>query len=169
MWELQNLKTFTLLSKDKEESVSHGGYNTLPCGKLCDFNRIPFGLTILAFPISTKNERDCQRGKTHSLISTTLPQEDEARRNTTSHIYFLMLLSAITYLSMRTKQYPLCILWCYYHLRVHGGKTYYSIKPDPERLRPLPEFAPLTNARALKRVLGLCAYFAKCIPIFPIK
>ena len=43
------------------------------------------------------------------------------------------------------------------------------IKPDPERLRPLQELPPPSNARSLKRALGLYAYYAKWIPEFSLK
>ena len=43
------------------------------------------------------------------------------------------------------------------------------IKPDPERLCPLRELPPPSNARSLKRALGLNAYYAKWIPEFSLK
>ena len=44
-----------------------------------------------------------------------------------------------------------------------GGNT---IKPDPERLKPLIELPPPTSGKSLKRVLGLFAYYAKWVPDF---
>ena len=41
-----------------------------------------------------------------------------------------------------------------------------TIKPDPERLRPLQEFPPPTNRNSLRRVVGMLAYDAKWIPQF---
>ena len=43
------------------------------------------------------------------------------------------------------------------------------IKSDPERLRPLQELPPPSNARSLKRALGLYEYYAKWIPEFSLK
>ena len=37
------------------------------------------------------------------------------------------------------------------------------IKPDPERMRPLLDFPPPNNVNALRRVLGMFAYYAKLI------
>ena len=44
-----------------------------------------------------------------------------------------------------------------------------SIKPDPERLRPLQEYPPLSNASSLRREIGMFAYYARCIPQFSDK
>ena len=44
-----------------------------------------------------------------------------------------------------------------------------SIKPDPERLRPLQEFPSPMNLRSLRRTLGMFAYYAKWIPHFSDK
>ena len=43
---------------------------------------------------------------------------------------------------------------------------YRNIRPDPERLRPLMEFAPPTTKPKLQRALGMFAYYAKWIPKF---
>ena len=43
------------------------------------------------------------------------------------------------------------------------------IAPDPERLQPLLDFPPPQNQRALKRTLGLFAYYAKWLPNFADK
>ena len=44
-----------------------------------------------------------------------------------------------------------------------------NIAPDPERLRPLKEFPPPNNQGALKRALGLFAYYSKWVPNFADK
>ena len=44
-----------------------------------------------------------------------------------------------------------------------------TIKPDPERLKPLWDLPPPVNFRTLKRVLGLFAYYAKWVPRFSDK
>lgn len=44
-----------------------------------------------------------------------------------------------------------------------------SIKPDPERLRPLQELPPPTNLTSLRRALGMFAYYAKWISNFSDK
>ena len=44
-----------------------------------------------------------------------------------------------------------------------------SIKPDPERLRPLQEFPPPSNTTSLRRAMGMFAYYAKWIPRFSEK
>ena len=44
-----------------------------------------------------------------------------------------------------------------------------SIKPDPERLRPLLEFPQPSNFTSLRRVLGMFAYYAKWIPQYSDK
>ena len=44
-----------------------------------------------------------------------------------------------------------------------------SIKPDPERLRPLQEFPPPTNTASLRRAMGMFAYYARWIPRFSEK
>jgi hypothetical protein len=44
-----------------------------------------------------------------------------------------------------------------------------SVKPDTERLRPLQEFPPPTNAASLRRAMGMFAYYAKWIPNFSDK
>ena len=38
------------------------------------------------------------------------------------------------------------------------------IKPDPDRLKPLPNFTLLQNKNALQQRLGMLAYYAKWIP-----
>jgi len=43
------------------------------------------------------------------------------------------------------------------------------IAPDEERLRPLKEFPPPENIKALRRVVGMFAYYAKWIPNFSDK
>lgn len=43
------------------------------------------------------------------------------------------------------------------------------IKPDQDRLKPLQDFPPPTNANALRRALGMFAYYAKWIPNFSDK
>lgn len=44
-----------------------------------------------------------------------------------------------------------------------------TIKPDPERLKPLLEMPPPNSSKSLKRVLGLFAYYAKWVPKFSDK
>lgn len=44
-----------------------------------------------------------------------------------------------------------------------------SIKPDPDRLKPLRDFPPPTNMTSLRRALGMFAYYAKWISNFSDK
>ena len=44
-----------------------------------------------------------------------------------------------------------------------------SIQPDPERLRPLQEYPPPSNASSLRRAIGMFAYYARWIPQFSDK
>ena len=44
-----------------------------------------------------------------------------------------------------------------------------SIKPDPERLKPLIDFPAPNNVASLKRALGMLAYYARWIPQFSDK
>ena len=44
-----------------------------------------------------------------------------------------------------------------------------TIKPDPERLRPLQELPSPQNSKSLKRVIGLFSYYSKWIPKFSDK
>ena len=44
-----------------------------------------------------------------------------------------------------------------------------SIKPDPERLRPLQEYPPPSNVSSLRRALGMFAYYPRRIPQFSDK
>ena len=44
-----------------------------------------------------------------------------------------------------------------------------AVKPDPERMRALTEFPPPTGYKALGRVLGMFAYYAKWINHFADK
>ena len=44
-----------------------------------------------------------------------------------------------------------------------------AVKPDPERMRALTEFPPPTGYKALRRVLGMFAYYAKWIDHFADK
>ena len=41
-----------------------------------------------------------------------------------------------------------------------------TIKPDPERLRPLKELPPPQNIAAQRRVIGMFSYYSKWIPSF---
>ena len=44
-----------------------------------------------------------------------------------------------------------------------------SIQPDPERLRPLQQYPPPSNASSLRRAIGMFAYYARWIPQFSDK
>ena len=43
------------------------------------------------------------------------------------------------------------------------------IAPDEERLKPLQDFPPPDNIHALRRVVGMYAYYSKWIPTFLIR
>jgi len=137
-------------------------------GKLWEFTRIPFGVTndVPAF------QREMDKMVADEVLSGTFPYldnitvagrtQEEHDRNVKSFLGAInrrnMTLNERKTVSSVT---PINILgYC-----VGRG----VIKPDCDRLRPLQELPPPGNVRALKRVLGLFAYYAKWVPGFSDK
>ena len=113
------------------------------CGKLWEFNRIPFGVT--------NGVPQFQRVIDDIVMKEGLKDTYPYLDNVTIGGYGMKLNQSKTVSSIS----EICILgYC-----VGGNK----IRPDPERLRPLLKFPAPTDSKSLKRALGMFAYYAKWI------
>ena len=66
------------------------------------------------------------------------------------------IANVICYITIPSLNKVLYLVSCILGYLIDDG----IIKPDPERLRPLQELPPPSNARSLKRALGLYAYMS---------
>ena len=132
------------------------------CGKLWEFNRIPFGVTnglpqfqrVIDDIVMKEGLKDTYPYLDNVTIGGTSQEEHDNNVQ--------KFLDAIARYEMELNQSKtvssvsgICIFgYC-----VGGNK----IRPDPERLRPLLEFPAPTDSKSLKRALGMFAYYAKWI------
>ena len=131
-------------------------------GKLWEFTRVPFGVTngVPAF------QREMDKMIDDAKLKDTNPYLDnitvagrtqkEHDQNVTRLFDALRQRNWTLNDSKTISSVPYINILGYY---VGNG----TIKPDPERLIPLQNLPPPNNQKALKRVLGLFAYYAKWI------
>lgn len=150
----------------KEEDKPYTAFEA--CGQLFQFKRIPFGVTngVAAFQrgidgiIRAEKLTDTYAyiddvtvcGKNQEEHDKNLKRFTEAVRK-----YNLTLNNEKSAFSLRTIS-----LLGY----VISNKT---IRPDPDRLRPLRELQPPDTSASLKRAIGMFAHFSSCIPQFSQK
>ena len=138
------------------------------CGKLFEFNRIPFGVTngVPQF------QRKMDELVTNSGLKDTFPYLDNvtvAGRNRKEHdtnvkaLFDAFRKHGVTLNESKTVESVTEINILGYC--VGNGQ----IKPDPDRLRPLLDLPPPKDAKALKRALGLFSYYAKWVMNFSDK
>ena len=138
------------------------------CGELLEFNVIPFGVTnggavfqrIMQGIIDKDDLKNTVVYFDNVIVGANTPGELQIH---SEKFQEAMKRRRMTLNASKTVYgvQELCILG--YKV---GGNT---IKPDPERLRPLWELPPPTTAKALQRAMGLFAYYAKWIPQFSDK
>jgi transposase InsO family protein len=138
------------------------------CGQLFEFNVIPFGVT--------------NGGPVFQRVMTDIIRDD---RLSNTFVYFDNVVIAANSLgelqnraskfkaSMRRRSMTLNESKTVYGVKELNILGYcvgdHTIKPDPERLKPLLDMPPPVNKKALMRVMGLFAYYAKWVPQFSDK
>ena len=135
------------------------------CGKLWEFNSIPFGVTngIPQFQrvMDALVEEDGLKGTFPYLDNVTVGGncQEEHDENVSQ------FLQSIRKRGLRLNQNKtISSVSCINILGYSVGNG--IIKPDPERLKPLLELPAPHNAKSLKRALGMFAYYAKWIVNF---
>ena len=137
-------------------------------GRLWEFNRLPFGVTNGVPKFQRKMDEMVDQEK----LSDTYPYLDNitiAGRTQSEHdVNVARFLDAIKRRNITLNEdktissvTEISILGYI----VSNG----NMKPDPERFKPLKQLPAPTNSKALKRVLGLFAYYAKWIQNFSEK
>ena len=138
------------------------------CGELLEFTVIPFGVT--------------NGGPVFQRIMTEIVKEDKL--NDTFVYFDNVVIGADSMESLQGKASKFKNAMKRRRMTLNESKTVYGvtelpmlgycvgngvIKPDPERLRPLLELPPPVTSKALKRVMGLFAYYAKWVVNFSDK
>ena len=137
-------------------------------GKLYEFTRIPLGAKN---DVAKFQRKMCEFIADENLLcafshldNITITGHDQANhdRNVTS---FLRAVKRRNFTLNESKT-----ISSVKHINVLGYVVdNMTIKPDPERMRPLQEFPVPNNKRALRRVLGMFAYYARWIDSFATK
>lgn len=138
------------------------------CGCLYQFKRIPFGVTngVAAFQrviteiIKAENLRDTFAYLDDVTICGTSRDSHDANLKK-------FLGAAMKYnltINESKSKYNLTTIKLLGHTIENG-----SIKPDPDRLKPLLELPEPTNVPSLRRTMGLFAHYSRWIPNFSYK
>ena len=135
------------------------------CGKLWEFNSIPFGVTngVPQFQrvMDALVEEDGLKGTFPYLDNVTVGGNCQKEHDENVSQF----LQSIRKRGLRLNQNKtISSVSCINILGYSVGNG--IIKPDPERLKPLLELPAPHNAKSLKRVLGMFAYYAKWIANF---
>ena len=135
------------------------------CGELLEFNVIPFGVT--------------NGGPVFQRVMTDIITDDHLYN---TYVYFdnvVIGADSAKELDVRASEFKRSMdsrgMVLNHSKTVYGVKELNilgycigdgTIKPDPERLKPLLDLPPPTSSKSLKRVLGMFAYYAKWISKF---
>ncbi|KAL7633690.1 UNVERIFIED_CONTAM: hypothetical protein RMT77_015644 [Armadillidium vulgare] len=138
------------------------------CGKLYQFCRIPFGVTngVACFQriIHDFIESNKLLGVYSYLDDLVICGKTEEEHNLNLNGFLeAAKRNNLTINYEKSKFYLTDINWLGYSI------SHNEIKPDPERLRPLLELPLPSDAKTLKRVVGLFSYYSNWIPKFSEK
>ncbi|BES98019.1 multicellular organismal development [Nesidiocoris tenuis] len=151
-----------ILEKDKPFTAFEA------CNKLFQFRRIPFGVTngVPCFQrvMDTLIQREKLKGTFSYLDDITVCGRDQAEHDTNLDNFLSMVKKYnLTINTEKSKFSQTTISLLGY--RISNG----TMKPDPDRLKPLMSLPTPENGPSLQRALGMFSHFSKWVPRYSEK
>jgi len=138
------------------------------CGRLYQFTRLPFGVTngVPAFQKFIDRILDVEKlqGVRCYIDDITVGGRSKAEHDENLQRFLEVAKKYNLKLNEKKCKFACTSIKLLGHLISNG-----SIKPDPDRLKPLLELPPPSDKGSLQRVVGLFAYYSKWVPRFSEK